>query len=318
MKRGVIETLRRGVDNTIANWQLSAIRFGEMVLLTIISILAVIAMVVPILVSVGIHLADIKGPEDIESAVTSLLSKWVLLLWVLLGITVLLLVFVVIHSFVEAGCARVLVDGDRNAGPAVAGPRQRYRMFSGERWVSGAKSGWWNIFWIYNLAWGLGGLILLIPLIPVLALVLVFQENPAVAAGVGCVGLVVFMLFAIIVAVVMGMWTNRAIAQWAADQTGARATLRVAWRAVKSDLARHLLIALAIFVVAMAGSSFFASFSMFAAFGESLGRNASFNMITLPLRLVSSLLSSAFSALIASWYLASYSALAVEDVSSRA
>lgn len=315
MKRSIIDTLRRGVDNTIANWQLSAIRFAEMVLFTMIAIAAVIAMVVPILVSVGIRLADIQGPEDLESAVTSLLTRWTLLLWVVLGISVLLLVFVLIHSFVEAGCARVLVDADRNAGPAVAGPRQRFRMFSGERWVSGAKSGWWNIFWIYNLAWGLGGLILLIPLILVLALTLVFHENPAVAAGIGCLGLILFTLFAVVVAVVTGMWTNRAIAQWAVDQTGARETLGTAWRVLKSDLARHLLIALAIFVVAMAGSSFFASFSMFAAFGESLGSNASFNMITLPLRLLGSLLSSAFSALIASWYLASYSALAVENKS---
>jgi len=313
VRRGVIDTLRRGLDSTIANWQLSLIRFAEMVLLGIISVAAVIAMVVPILVSVGIHLADIKDPEDLESAMTSLLAKWPLLLWVVVGFTVLLLVFVVIHSFVEAGCARVLVDAERNAGPALTGPRERYRMFSGDRWAAGAKDGWWSVFWIYNLAWGVGGLVLVIPLIPVLALVLIFQGNPAVAAGIGCLGLMIFLLFAIVVAVTTGMWTNRAVAQWAVDRAGVRETLRTAWRAVKSDLARHLLIALAIFVVAMAGSSFFASFSMFAAFGESIGRNASFNMITLPLRLVSSLLSSAFSALIASWYLAAYSALAVEN-----
>lgn len=313
MRRGVIDTLRRGVDNTLVNWQLSLIRFAEMVLFVMISIAAVIAMVLPILVSVGIRLADINHVDDIELAMQALLSRWMLLVWVFAGITVLMLIFVVIHSFVEAGCARVFVDADRAAGPAAAGPRQRYRMFSGERWASGAKAGWWNVFWIYNLAWGVSGLILLIPLIPVLALILIFHENPAVSAGIGCLGLILFLFVAIIVAIVTGMWTNRAIAQWAADRIGTRAALAIAWRAVKSDLARHLLIALAIMVVAMAGSTFFASFSWFAAFGDSLGRNATFNMMTLPLRLIGSLLSSAFSALIGSWYLASYSALAVEN-----
>ena len=43
MKRKVFDVLRRGVDNTIANWQLVLIRLGEMLLFGIMSVVAVIA-----------------------------------------------------------------------------------------------------------------------------------------------------------------------------------------------------------------------------------------------------------------------------------
>jgi hypothetical protein len=314
LRRNIIDTLRRGVDNTLANWQLSAIRFAEVMVLGILAIAAVIAALIPIFVSIGIRIADLNSPDQIESAMMTLLEKWMLFVWFFVGISVMVLIFVIIHSFVEAGCARVFVDADRAAGPAVQGGRQRYRLFTIDRWLGGAKHGGWTVFWIYNLAWGAAGIVLLVPLIPIFALIVMFhEENPGAAVGVGCLGIIVFMLFAIVVAIVTGMWTNRAIADWAAGDGNARHALATGWRAVKTDLGRHLLVALAIFVVAMAGSSFFAGFSMFAAFGDSFGHNASFNMMTLPIRLAGSLLSSAFSALIGSWYLASYGALAVES-----
>jgi hypothetical protein len=315
VRRGIIDTLRRGGENAIANWQLSAIRFAEVIVFAMISIAAVIASLVPILLSVGIRLADVHTPEELESAMMTLLERWMLLVWIALGFCVLLALFLFIHSFVEAGCARVFVDADRAAGPAVLGPRQRYRSFSAERWMAGAKEGWWKVFWIYNLAWGAASIVLLIPLLPIAVLLIVFRESPAAMATAGCAGMLLFLLFAIVVAMVTGMWVNRAIVNWAAQRTTARASLGTAWRALKSDLGRHLLAALAIIVVALAGSTVFASFSMFAAFGGAMGHNATFSLVTLPIRLVGSLLSSAFSALIGSWYIAAYAALAVENKS---
>ena len=312
MKRNIIDTLRRGAENTIANWQLSAIRLGEMIVFGVIAVAAVLVMLVPIFVSIGIELSRIDTPEDFESLAVTLLEKWPLFIWFGIAVLVMLIVFVLIHSYVTAGCARVFVDADVTAGAAVAGPRQRYRIFSMERWLTGAKEGGWRVFWIYNLAWTVAALILLIPLLPVLALTLMFRENPAAAAGIGCLGLLVFMLFSIVVGVTTAMWTNRAIADWAVQRSGAREALASGWRAVKTDLGRHLLVALAIFVVAMAGSSIFSGFSMFASFGDSLGRNATYGLVTMPLRLIGSLLSTAWSAIIGSWFLASYSALAVE------
>jgi hypothetical protein len=75
---------------------------------------------------------------------------------------------------------------------------------------------------------------------------------------------------------------------------------------------RHLLIVIAIMVIAMAGSSFFASFSYFAAFGEMFHRGSVVQVFTIPLRLIGTLLNWAFSAFVASWFLGAYGALAVE------
>lgn len=313
MRRGIFDTLRRGAESTLANWPLIAIRFAEMLLFGLIAILAVVAMLVPILVSIGIRIAEIKTAQEIESAAAVLLEKWPLFLWFGAGMTLLLMIFVLVHAYVEAGCARVLVDADRTAGPAVTGPWQRYRAFSMERWAAGAKEGGWRVFWIYNLAWTLAAILLLIPLIPIFILILVFQDNPAAAAGIGCLGLLVFLLFAIVVAVVTGIWTNRAIADWAVRRSGAREALAGAWRAVKLDLGRHVVVTLAVIVVAMAGSSILSSVSMFGRMGGSFGRGASLTLVALPLQLAGTVLSSAFSAVIANWYLASYAALAVES-----
>ncbi|HEU4886859.1 MAG TPA: hypothetical protein VFV49_03160 [Thermoanaerobaculia bacterium] len=312
-KRGVFDVLRRGVDNTIANWPLVLIRLGEVVLFGLMAVVAVIAAIVPLLVSVGIEVSGIDTPDDIESAMFALMERWILLVWIFVAIAVLLLLFVAIHAFVEAGSTRVYVDAERMAGPAMAGRRSRFRAFSMERWLAGAKNGWWTVFWIYNLAWGVAGLILLIPLLPTIGGMLLLRERPPAAVATGCAGLILTGMLFIVVGAVTGMWVNRAIAEWAVRGLGARESLATGWSAFRRDLGRHVLIFLAVFITAVAGSSFFASFSFFAAFGDAFGGNhGMFNLATLPLRIVGSLLNSAFSAMVSAWYLASYSALATE------
>lgn len=312
MKRSAIDVLRRGLDDTVANWPLILIRLGEAVVLSILAVAAVLAILVPIAVSVGISLASLQTPEDLESLLVVLASKWILLIWIVVGITLLMLVFVAVHSFVEAGSARVYVDAERAAGPANEGSRARFRMFSMDRWISGGASGWWTVFWIYNLAWGVAGLIMLLPLIPTALLMLLLREKPEALVATGCFGLLATLLLMFVLALVTGMWTNRAIVDWAANGTGAAASLSGAWAAFRADLGRHILIAAAAIFIAMAGSSFFAGFSIFAAFGETLGRDGFINFLTLPIRLLASLASTAFSAAVTSWYVAAYAALTVE------
>ncbi len=315
MRRGVFDTLRRGLDNTVANWALIVIRVVEAMVFVAIAIAAALAIIVPILVSIGIAVTDLRIPDDPESLILSLAERWVWLLWIVLGVSVLLVVFVAVHAFVEAGCARVAVDGDRIAGPATEGPRSRYRVFSMQRWLTGGRDGWWTVFWIYNLAWGVAGLILLLPLIPTALIMLLARETPPVLLATGCVGLALTLMLFIVVAVVTSMWTTRATADWAIEGSGAPAALSGAWAAIKADLGRHLLIALAVIVIAMAGSSFFASFSYFAAFGEMFHHGAVVHVFTLPLRLLGTFFNWVFSAFVSSWYLAAFAALAVERVS---
>jgi len=312
VKRGVFDTLRRGLDNTIANWQILLLRIGEALLFGVIVIVALIALIVPIVLSLGIRLANLTTPEDLGGLAEILVDQWVIFAWMIAGAFALLLLFMLIHSFVEAGCARIAVDADRVAGPSMEGHRSRFRVFSMERWMAGAMDGGWALFAIYNIAWGVAGLFMLIPLLPTIAVMLLFQETPEVAIATGCAGLVVSVMFIVVVAIVTGIWCTRAIAGWAARRQGASDALRSAWRAMRLDLARHILIALAVFVIAVAGSSFFSSFSFFAGLGESMHRSM-FHIVTMPIRLASSIVSSAFSALMSTWFLAAYAALAVEE-----
>ena len=313
MKRGVFDVLRRGADNTIANWQLILIHFGELLLFGVLTVITIIAALLPILVSVGIELSKINTPDDLANAAFVLMERWILLVWVVVAILALLLILTAMHAFVEAGSARVYVDGERAAGAGMTGPRARYGVFSMERWLAGAKDGWWTLFWIYNVAWAAACTILLIPLFPTIAGMLLMREQQGAAIAIGCAGLAVTFLLMIVVGALTGMWINRAINEWAAHGYGARESLAAGRVAIRADLGRHLLILIAVFVVGMAGASLFSSFSFFAAFGDVFsGRHNGINFSFAPIRLIGSLFNSGFSVLVSAWYLASYSALATE------
>lgn len=314
MRRGFFDVLRRSADNTIANWQLILVRFGEMLLFGLLAILTMIAAFMPILIAVGIEISKLSTIDDVENAGLALMEKWYLLGWVVVAILGLLAAFTAIHGFVEAGSARVYVDAERIAGPGMTGARSRFRVFSTERWLAGAKDGWWTLFWIYNIAWTAACLILLIPLLPTaLGMLLTFRDQPPAAAAIGCGGLAITFLLLLFVGPLTGMWVNRSITEWAVHRSGIRESLAAGRAAIRADFGRHLLICIAMIVVALAGASFFSSFSFFAAFGDAVGsRHGSFNLLFFPLRIVGSLLNSIFSAIVSAWYLASYSALAAE------
>jgi hypothetical protein len=313
-KRGVFDVLRRSADNIIANWQLILIRFGEMLLFGLLAVLTMIAAFLPILIAVGIEVSKLSTLDDLENAGFALMEKWYLLGWVVLAILGLLAVFTAIHGFVEAGSARVYVDAERLAGPAVTGARSRFRLFSTERFLAGAKDGWWTLFWIYNIAWTAACLILLIPLVPTaVGLLLTFRDQQPAAVAIGCGGLAITFLLLIFVGPLTGMWVKRSINEWAVRRTGIRESLAAGRAAIRADFGRHLLICIAMIVVALAGASFFSSFSFIAAFGDAVGsRHGNFNLFFFPLRIVGSLLNSIFSAIVSAWYLASYSTLATE------
>jgi hypothetical protein len=314
VKRGVFDVLRRALDNTLANWPLIAIRLAETIIFFIVTFVAIIAIVVPILVSVGLNLANLNTPDDVANAIFNLGAKWVLILWIVLGVSVLLAVFVAMHAFVEAGSARVYVDAERLAGPAVEGARSRFRVFSMERWLAGAREGWWTLFWIYNIGWTVGSAILLVPLLPTFLIMYSLQDaQPGAAVATGCLGLLLTLLLFMVVALITTIWINRSIADWAVRPASTRDALAAGWTAVKGDFGRLFLIAIAVFVVAMAGSTFFASFSFFSTFGSAVSDSPTVMLMMLPIRIIATLCSSAFSAAISSWFLAAYSSVAVEQ-----
>jgi hypothetical protein len=310
VKRGIGETLKRGFENTLANWPLILLRLAEILVMFAVMFGAVMLIVVPIALSFGVNASILEAPDELAQV---LLSKWLLLVYILAIILGVLVLLAALHSFVEAGSARVYVDAERLAGPSNAGGRQRFRVFSMERWISGAKEGWWPVFWIYNATYGLAAMILLIPLLPTLIFMLMFREEPGAMAITGCLGLAMTLMLMIAVGLIVGIWTTRAIATWAARRGGVRDTLSAAWAGFKADIGRHVLVALVILVISFAVSGFFSSFGIFAAFAEMAGKDSPSTLLfTMPLRFVGSLLSTIVSVAISAWFLASFTAIATE------
>src|SRR5207248_2398278 len=204
-------------------------------------------------------------------------------------------VILAIHAFVEGGAAQIYVDAERNAKRLPAPGRDSFRAFSIDRWLAGGAASWWRVFWLYNWAWSVGLLFVLVPLMLTIGgLVLISDTVGRVV--VGCVGLAVAIFVLIPVAVVVSIWCAKAITICVARSLPARESLRLAWRAVRDDLGRHLAVAVIAFVVSMALSSAVSAFSVPMAISQH--HMPSLTLLFTPVRLASSIIQSMVSAAI--------------------
>ena len=306
----------------LANWPVILLRLGEAVLLAAVAVGLIMAILVPVLVSAG--MSKIAW-EDIDSAqeaiLTFLTANALLFVWILIAISFALLVFVAVHSFVEAGAAQIFLDAERAAGPhpafghplpAARGEglgvrRTRFAAFSMERWMLGGRRGWWTAFWIYNIVWTIAGLILIIPLLLAIAVMLIIGDAMA-SIILGCFVLVIVMLMAIAIAIVTNALAVKAILDSLAYSLTARDALRMAWRELRTDLGRHAAVVGLLMVVAMAVAGIVSS----ASLGFSFSRSVSWTLLFAPVRLVLQFANTALSAAIANWMLGSFAALVSE------
>ncbi len=302
MKRTVIEVVRRGFENTLANWPLILIRLGEVILLAILFIGIVIAAVVPIAVSAGLSQLDVNHPENAAEIFARLfIDHWILIVYLILLFFALFGVAIAVHSFVEGGSARVYIEGERVPG---------YRAFTFERWWTGGWKGWWRIFWIYNVAWSVGLLLPLLLLLSALALMLLVGDNSA-RVVIGCLGIGFAVLLMIPLAVLVGMWTQKAIAVCVSRSLGALEALRAARREIRLDFGRHLATFLLLWIISIVVVGFISGASLpFSMGGHS--RNAFFPLFFAPMQLALSVFQNAVSAAIGAWFLASFVALTEE------
>jgi len=308
LRRSVTDLIRRGFDSMLANWPLVLIRIGEVVVLTAIAIAAIVATLVPIFVSAGLSKVDWSDTEHAPEALAEFLVSHVMLfVWVFLAASVVLLVFVAVHSFVEAGAAQVMIDADARAGDAPPAQRARFAAFTFDRFLAGGVRGWWTVFWIYNIAWTIAGLIILIPLLFALAGMLIVRE-PVPSLVIGCGALLLTAVLGAILAVITSVVSIKAIIDALAHGLGAAAALRAAWREMRLDFGRHAAVALILIVVSMAVAGVFAT----AGFSYSFHRTPTIGLLFAPVRLATSLLNMAVSAAIANWLLGSFAAIAGE------
>ncbi|HEX9161029.1 MAG TPA: hypothetical protein VF980_04910 [Thermoanaerobaculia bacterium] len=311
MKRNASDVLRRGFDSMLANWPLLAIRIAESIVLVGIAFASVVAIVVPLVISLGfgrgIHASDATDAAQI--VLDALASHWLIIVYVIAVVFLMLVVFVAIHSFVIAGCARIFVDAERNTAAMPAPSREDFRAFTGDRWLQGGRDGWLTVFWIYNAAWSVAAIIILVPFLILLAVMFMLRESGPAAAVAGCAGSIIAFMFIVPVAIVTGIWTQRAIVDCLARGADVGGALRGAWAEFRSDLGRHLGIAMVMLVVTFAAAGLFGGLSMMAGIGRP---PANMSLMFLPLQFSASIANSVFSAGISAWFLACFASLAME------
>jgi hypothetical protein len=302
LKRPITEVIRRGFDSAVANWQLLLLRFAENIVFVFLTIATVIAIVAPLLISIGLSAIDLKDmrakPDEVAATIGSVLaSHLAVFVYAFIAIFVLLGILIVIHSFVIAACAQTYVDADRAPRP---------RVFSMERWLAGGRHSMWPVFWIFNAAYTLAALVILVPAVLVLVFVLVLRES-AGAIVIGCLSLVFIVFVTIVVAVLTGIWCQKAIIVAVRSNLGAGEALRVAWREIRGDFGRHFAVAFIMIVISIGGAATLGMFSF--AFAMPASRDALLPLIFAPARIALSMVQNVFTAAVSLWMLACFAAL---------
>jgi hypothetical protein len=311
--RTVTDVLRRGFESTLANWPVLLLRLGESIVIGLLMVATVVVVVVPLAISIGISATGLQEtlrssdtPTEVIGALFA--AHWLILVYILVAISLALLVAVAVHSFVMAGSARIFVVAERAAGP-LDSPRQRFAVFTIERWVAGGGEAWWPVFWIYNIAYGVAGIVILLPLLPVALLIAVFQQAAAVIT-LTCLGLLIVAFVSLVVLIVTSVVCQKAIIIAAQRRVDGTAALREAWRAMRADTLRHFAVAFIMIVLVFGGTGVLTMVSIgFAAPG--IGHSMT-GLMFMPMRLLTSFASSIFSAIIGNWFMASYAALSSE------
>ncbi len=295
MKRNATDILRRGFVVTVANWPLIAVRLAESVLLVALTLGAIVAAVVPMIVAAG--LSTFSDPASFSEA---LIDHWLVIVYALAIICVLLLVLVVVHAFVDGGVALILVDSER------AGAKPAFNM---DRFLTGGRSLWWRIFWIYNVVWSLACIVLLVPLIATLAAMLLVTDNTG-RIVVGCIGVLLAVLVLLPVGVAAAVWSEKAIAVCAGRNTTAQESIRIARREMRLDFGRHFAVAFIVIVVSIGGAGVISAISMPMNILHQHQPMLAF--VSAPLQIVLSFAQSIFSAATGTWFLASFISMTEE------
>jgi hypothetical protein len=311
--RSVPDVLRRGLDSTIANWPILLLRLAETMVVAMLVIATVLVVVVPLAISIGLSAAGLQETFQRSDSPGQLLASlfaahWLILVYILVAVSLALLVVVGVHSFVMAGSARTFVEADRAAG-GVASPRQQFAVFSIERWVAGGSEAWWPVFWIYNLAYGIAGIVILLPLLPIAILIALLQHATA-AIVLSCLGLLIVAFVAMIVLIVTNIVCQKAIVIAAQRRIDGMTALRKAWHAMRADFGRHFAVAFIMMVLLFGGTGVLTMVSF--GFAVPAMTHSFAGLMFMPMRLLTSFASSVFSAMVGNWFMASYAALSSE------
>jgi hypothetical protein len=284
----------RSLKTAAANWQLVVIRMMESVVFVFLMLIALLATIIPVAIKAGLGKLKISDTENYVQALSQFLVEQLpVILWTFAVLILVALLMMVIHSLIVAGSARVYLDAERAPGDA-------FEVFRGDSFWAAARRGFWRVFWIYNLAWSLALLFVLIPVMFALILLLVMQGTMAAVVLalviVGC-----SMALMIPIGIITSVWVGRAIIDGERSQLTARESLRVARRNIRVDLAAHVVVMLVVFVVSVFAIFFIAGcVNAFASAGDAFW----------PMQWIGSLAQTIAGSLAGAWMLAAFAALA--------
>lgn len=288
---------------------------AEGVVLAVIVVLGLVVTVVPVAI------AGARALESLESAALdddpAAFLRWILfehpflVMYAILAITAIVVVAMAIHSFVRAGFIGVYIDGDRAAGTSSA--RDGMKVFTPESWFAHGRRAWWPVFLIYQVTWGLYGLVLLVPIVALGALLLMTMDTDAVVF-VGCGGVLVVMLIAVFGGLIVSVWTQLALTE------AVRLNLP-AWKAIKAGTAMLRARPGEIFIVVIILiGALIVVMMLFAVLYMMIGALSIIplmSIITIPFQIVLSIAQSAVQTFMAGWFIAVFAAIAVASDAPR-
>lgn len=306
--RPVLDVIRRGFDNVLANWPLLLIRIAETVLIVLVVAIGTVVSILPYIFSGVLDgLDSIDDPRDLLQTLV-LDHPFAILFW-FLAFSITLLVAVFIHSFVYGGVVGVYLDADRAAGSDAAATRARFDQFTPERWMAHARRTMWPLFWIYNIIWGIAGLVLILPMIGVLVFMIMAMDSPETMVFLACASVAFILLVSIGVSILAYLWSQLAIIVAVRDSLGVRASIGAGIALFRERLGGIVAVAVILFVVSMAIGGVFSG--VYFAIGLASAVPA-LSIATIPLQIGLSLLQSLLSVFTSSWLVAALVA-AVND-----
>lgn len=300
------EILQRALRNVLANWPLMLLRVAEGIIAVIVIVIGIVAAAIPVILLFGIHADEFNTPDEFFAFYQSnpgTVMGAIMVAALVFG--VILIAAIAVHAFVQAGAVGIYLDAEEAAPPGAQ--IAEFRRFDFTRFLDYGRRAWLPVFWIYNLAWGAYGAVLLVPLIFLLLMMILYKDVTPVIVG-GCIVAAFVVIVAVLAAIVLDLWVQ--VATVLAVRTG---------RNARESLADSLALAkrqfgLLLLAVAVRFGVSFASQAVFSTFYFGIGAASSVpfvGMILLPFHIMLIVAQMAVGFVVQHWFIAAVVAISV-------
>lgn len=308
--RSIIDIVKRALNNVLANWPLLLISVAEGMVLGMILVVGLLVTIVPIIV-VGAMAAESLDastfPEDDPLAALTwlVIEHPFMVLFAILAVTVIVVILVALHAFVRAGMIGVYVDAEVAAGARI--DRGAFKVFTPETWFGYGRKAWWALFLIYQVTWGLYGLVLLIPLIILVAgIVLTIDTDAVVFVGIG--GGALLVLVAMVLGIIVNIWTQLSLTEAVRGNLPAMKAIRSGTAIFRARLGEIAIVVVILFGIIVAAMMLIMVLYMMLG---AISVIPLMSIATIPFQIVLSVAQSALSTFLSCWFIAAFAAICV-------